>query len=242
MTRVRPLVLFTDFGAADLYVGQVKAVLTARAARSPLIDALHDAPAFGIEPAAHLLAALSAQYPPDAVFLAVVDPGVGGGRDAIVAGIDGRQFVGPDNGLLSILWQRARRRECRRIAWRPVPLSSSFHGRDVFAPVAAALALRRVPRGWLVPKARPDVLLPSRDLARVIYIDHYGNAVTGLRFTNANATLRVGRRVLRYARTFVEARGPFWYENSMGLVEIAAPRANAARALRLRLGTRVALR
>ena len=159
-----------------------------------------------------------------------------------MAGIDGRQFVGPDNGLLSILWQRARRRECRRIAWRPVPLSSSFHGRDVFAPVAAALALRRVPRGWLVPKARPDVLLASRDLARVIYIDHYGNAVTGLRFTNANATLRVGRRVLRYARTFVEARGPFWYENSMGLVEIAAPRASAARALRLKVGTRVALR
>jgi len=159
-----------------------------------------------------------------------------------VAGVDGRHFVGPDNGLLSILWQRARRRECRRIAWRPVPLSSSFHGRDVFAPVAAALALRRVPRGWLVPKARPDVLLPSRDLARVIYIDHYGNAVTGLRLTNANATLRVGRRVLRHARTFEEARGPFWYENSMGLVEIAAPRANAARALRLRLGTRVALR
>ena len=159
-----------------------------------------------------------------------------------MAGIDGRHFVGPDNGLLSIVWQRARRRECRRIAWRPVPLSSSFHGRDVFAPVAAALALRRVPRGWLVPKARPDVLLASRDLARVIYIDHYGNAVTGLRFTNANATLRVGRRVLRYARTFVEARGPFWYENSMGLVEIAAPRASAARALRLKVGTRVALR
>ena len=159
-----------------------------------------------------------------------------------MAGIDGRQFVGPDNGLLSILWQRARRRECRRIAWRPVPLSSSFHGRDVFAPVAAALALRRVPRGWLVPKARPDVLLASRDLARVIYIDHYGNAVTGLRFTNANATLRVGERVLRYARTFEEARGTFWYENSMGLVEIAAPRASAARALRLKVGTRVALR
>ena len=159
-----------------------------------------------------------------------------------MAGIDGRHFVGPDNGLLSILWQRGRRRDCRRIAWQPMRLSASFHARDLFAPVAAALALRRVPRGWLVPKARPEVLLASRDLARVIYIDHYGNAVTGLRFTNANATLRVGRRVLRYARTFVEARGPFWYENSMGLVEIAAPRANAARALRLKVGTRVALR
>src|SRR5207237_6971898 len=138
-----------------LYVGQVKAVLTARAARSPLIDALHDAPAFGIEPAAHLLAALSAQYPPDAVFLAVVDPGVGGGRDAIVAGIDGRQFVGPDNGLLSILWQRARRRECRRIAWRPVPLSSSFPGPAVFPPPPPRRRRPRARRARRVPARRP---------------------------------------------------------------------------------------
>jgi S-adenosylmethionine hydrolase len=159
-----------------------------------------------------------------------------------VCDIEHRHFVGPDNGLLSILWQRARRRRCWRIAWRPERLSSSFHGRDLFAPVAAALAGARVPRGWLAPKARPAVLLPGADLAQVIYIDHYGNAVTGLRFANANATLRVGRRVLRYARTFEEARGPFWYENSMGLVEIAAPRSSAARALRLKVGTPVALR
>lgn len=98
-----------------------------------------------------------------------------------------------------------------------------------------------MPRGWLAPKARPDVLLPAADLAQVIYLDHYGNAVTGLRFTSARGTLRVGRRVLSYARTFEEARGPFWYENSMGLVEIAAPRASAARQLRLQVGTPVTL-
>jgi S-adenosylmethionine hydrolase len=171
----------------------------------------------------------------------VVDPGVGGRRDAIVSEIDGRAFVGPDNGLLSILWQRARRRKCWSIAWRPARLSSSFHGRDLFAPVAAALATGRVPRGWLAPKTRPDVLFPAADLARVIYIDHYGNAVTGLRFTNAKATLRVGRRKLRYARTFEEASGPFWYENSMRLVEIAAPRGSTARRLGLKVGSAVKL-
>jgi len=176
------------------------------------------------------------------VFFAVVDPGVGGRRDAIVTESDGRHFVGPDNGLFSILWQRARRRQCWRIAWRPERLSASFHGRDLFAPVAAALARGRVPRGWLARKARPDVLLRADDLARVIYIDHYGNAVTGLRFTTAKATLRVGRRVLRYARTFDDARAPFWYGNSMGLVEIAAPRSSAARKLHLRIGTPVTLR
>ena len=175
------------------------------------------------------------------MFLAVVDPGVGGRRDAIVVQIGKQQLVGPDNGLLSILWQRARRRQCWRIAWRPKRLSTSFHGRDLFAPVAAALATRRVPRGWLAPKPCPDVLLPGGDLARVIYIDHYGNAVTGLRFTNREVVLQVGRRLLHYARTFEEARGPFWYENSMGLVEIAAPRSSAARALRLKVGTPIAL-
>jgi len=207
----------------------------------PVVDALHDAPDFAIEPAAHLLSALSTQYPRGCVFLCVVDPGVGGRRDAIVVQADGRSFVGPDNGLLSVVWGRARRRRCFRIKWRPRRLASSFHGRDLFAPVAVALATR-VPRGWLAAKREPDVLLPADDLAQVIYIDHYGNAVTGLRFTRQNLFLRAGGRTVRYARTFEEARGPFWYQNSTGLVEIAAPCASAARTLRLKLGSPVAWR
>jgi S-adenosyl-L-methionine hydrolase (adenosine-forming) len=205
----------------------------------PVIDALHDAPDFGIEPAAHLLSSLASEYPAGSVFLAVVDPGVGGRRDAIVVQADGRRFVGPDTGLFSLVWQRARRRRCLRIAWRPQRLTSSFHGRDLFAPVAAALATR-VPRGWLAPKKAPDVLLRDEELARVIYIDHYGNAVTGLRRFRTEWRLRAGGRTLPYARTFEAARGPFWYENSMGLVEIAAPRRNAAKLLGLRIGSRVA--
>jgi hypothetical protein len=233
------IVLYTDFGARDLYVAQVKAVLAARAPGVPVLDATHDLAAYAVRPAAHLLAALAGEYPRGSAFLAVVDPGVGTGRGAIVVEAEGRRFVGPDNGLLSVLWARARARKCRRIAWRPKRLTSSFHGRDLFAPVAAALARGRVPRGWLVPIARPRVLLSGEDLAQVIYIDHYGNAVTGLRRTDGSRRLRVGRRVLPYARTFGEASGPFWYENSMGLVEISAPHASAARVLRLRVGSRV---
>lgn len=208
----------------------------------PVIDALHDAPDFGIEPAACLLSALSREYPRGSIFLAVVDPGVGTARDAIVVKADGRSFVGPDNGLLSRVWQRARRRECLRIVWRPGRISSSFHGRDLFAPVAAALALKRVPRGWLSRKHAPDVLLPDADLPRIIYIDHYGNAVTGLRPAGTEATLLAGGRKLPYARTFEEARGPFWYENSMGLTEIALPRGSAARKLRLGVGSKASWR
>jgi S-adenosylmethionine hydrolase len=205
-----------------------------------VIDALHDAPDFVVEPAAHLLAALADQFPETSVFLAVVDPGVGSKRDAIVVEADGRSFVGPDNGLLSVVWQRARRRACFTIAWRPQRLSSSFHGRDLFAPVAAALAAKRVPRDWLVSTKRPAILLASDDLPQIIYIDHYGNAVTGLRRFDKSWSLRAGGRTLRYARTFEEAKGPFWYENSMGLVEIASPRGSAARKLRLKIGSRVA--
>jgi S-adenosylmethionine hydrolase len=202
------------------------------------VDALHDAPDFGIEPAAHLLAALAPGYPRGSVFLTVVDPGVGGKRGAIVVRADGRTFVGPDNGLLSVLWQRARRRKCFRIVWKPRRLSRSFHGRDLFAPVAAALAAKRVPKSWLDSKRAPDVLLDAGDLAQVIYVDHYGNCMTGIRAKTLPQTtvLRAGTRGLRHAHTFEEARGAFWYENSLGLVEIALPRGSSARALGLRVG------
>jgi S-adenosylmethionine hydrolase len=239
-----PVVLFTDFGASDLYVGQVKAVIGTHAPRAQVLDALHAAPNFGIEPSAHLLAALAPEYPRGSVFLAVVDPGVGGPRDAIVVEADGRSFVGPDNGLLSLVWQRAIRRRCRRIVWRPERLSDTFHGRDLFAPVAARLSARtRLPRGWLVAKRRPDVVFDARDLAAIIYVDHYGNALTGLRsaMLPRSAILRVGGRSVRHARTFEEAGrgGVFWHSNSLGLVEIAANRASAALALGLEAGSRI---
>lgn len=239
------IVLFTDFGTSDPYLGQVKAVLQRAAPRTPVVDALNDAPDFAIKSGAHLLAALAPRYPRGSVFLTVVDPGVGGPRDAIVVQADGRRFVGPDNGLLSVLWRRAKRSRCRRIVWRPAFLSITFHGRDLFAPVAAALARGRMPAGWLAAPCAPRVLLDADDLAQVIYVDHYGNAMTGLRAASIapGARLRAGGRALAPALTFGAARlgTAFWYENSLGLVEIAANRASAARKLGLRVGSHVAI-
>ena len=236
--------LFTDFGAADLYVGQLKAVFAHKAPGIPVVDLLHEAPAFNVRASAHLLAALAAKIPPGSVTLAVVDPGVGGPRDAVAVEIDRRWFVGPDNGLLSVLAARAATAAVWRITWQPEHMSPSFHGRDLFAPVAAALARSESPIGKAARVGRLQVDLGAIDLAEIIYIDHYGNAFTGLR---AHALARdtcvvAGGAALEYARVFSTAPAgrTFWYENSLGLVEIAGNGCSAAAKLGLAVGQPVA--
>jgi S-adenosylmethionine hydrolase len=237
--------LYTDFGAADLYVGQVKAVLAGAAPGVPVVDLLNEVPAFAIAPAAHLLPALAAHTPPGSVVMAIVDPGVGGPREAVVLVADGRWYVGPDNGLLSVVAQRAAACVYWRITWRPENLSTSFHGRDLFAPIAALIAKGAFPAERLAQVSGLDMHLPSEDLAAAIYIDHYGNVMTGLRAAPVPRTARVlaGQQSLGYARTFSEAPpgAAFWYENSLGLVECAANQASAATLLGLRVGDSVAL-
>lgn len=231
------IVLFTDFGVTGPYVGQMKAVLAREAPAIPVIDLMHDAPTFDPKASAYLLAALTGPFPADAVFLCVVDPGVGSSRAPVIARAGGRRFVGPDNGLFEMVMRRSPDAAMERIDWRPERISASFHGRDLFAPVAARLA-----RGYDVasspaesdPRDWPD------DLAAVVYIDAYGNAMTGLRATSVpdDATFMVGGRRLTKARTFSDRREetPFWYENSLGLVEFAANRAAAAALLGLSVG------
>lgn len=236
--------LFTDFGFRDIYVGQVKAVLQSRAPREAVIDLLHDAPPFNVRAGAYLLAALTAQQPKDSVTLAVVDPGVGGDRAPVAVLADGRWFVGPDNGLISVIAARAKKSEAYSIGWRPKALSASFHGRDLFAPVAALLARgnrrqARLKRAALAVNFGPD------DLAEVIYVDHFGNVVTGLRAAAVPRSREVaaGGRGIPGARVFSEVRpgAVFWYENSLGLVEIAAHSASAAQALGLKVGDAVGI-
>jgi S-adenosylmethionine hydrolase len=234
--------LFTDFGSADLYVGQVKAVLHRGAPGVPVVDLLHEAPAFNVKASAHLLAALAGQVPPGSVTMAVVDPGVGGSRKPVAVLADDRWFVGPDNGLLSVVAARAKRAEARVVGWKPKKLSASFHGRDLFAPVAAMLATghrktAKLKRGSLT------VRLGERDLAEVIYVDHYGNAMTGLRARGLapGTMLVIGRRRIERARVFsdVPEGKVFWYENSIGLAEIAAGSDHAAARLDIAVGTAV---
>jgi S-adenosyl-L-methionine hydrolase (adenosine-forming) len=232
--------LFTDFGAADIYAGQVKAVLSRHAPGIAVVDLLHEAPAFDVRASAHLLAALVAQTGAGSVTMAVVDPGVGSARHAVVINADQRWLLGPDNGLISVVAARARACAYWRITWQPEALSASFHGRDLFAPLAAAIALGEFPAGKAVPVDALSVDWGATDLGAIIYIDHYGNAFTGLRAQSLPRDTRVvaGGKSLNYARVFSDvAQGEtFWYANSIGLVEIAGNGCSAARKLGLAVG------
>jgi hypothetical protein len=235
------VVLFTDFGLSGPYTGQVKAVLHAGAPGATVIDLFADAPAADPQSAAYLLAAYSAWFPAGTVFLCVVDPGVGGLRPPLLVEADGRRFVGPGNGLFELVLRRARAADVREITWRPERLSATFHGRDLFAPAAAMLA-----RGEPVPsEARPTDWLRRTDwpddLAEIVYIDHYGNAMTGMRAAvlGGDRRLAVAGRTLARARTFGDRPEgeAFWYENSNGLAEIAVSSGRADRTLDLSVGT-----
>jgi S-adenosylmethionine hydrolase len=238
------LFLFTDFGAADIYVGQVKAVFARLAPGIGIIDLTHDAANFNVRAGAHLLAALATQSPSGSVTLAVVDPGVGVARDAVVVQAGGNWFVGPDNGLLSVVAARAAAYSAYRVTWRPERLSSSFHGRDLFAPVAAALACGESLKDKAIAVDRLQVEFGADDLREIIYIDHYGNALTGLRAhaVARDTCLAAGGISIGYARVYSDtpAGALFWYENSLGLVEIAANGSSAAAKLALSVGQPIA--
>jgi S-adenosyl-L-methionine hydrolase (adenosine-forming) len=239
------IVLFTDFGLEGPYTGQVKTVLHQIAPGVPVVDLFADLPAAKPQPAAYLLAAYSEWFPPGTVILAIVDPGVGGERAAVVVEAESRWYVGPDNGLLELVARRAARTQTWEISARPEAISASFHGRDLFAPAAALLARGDRPAGRLRPEGisrRPD--WPD-DLAEIVYIDRFGNAMTGLRaaLIPDGARLAAGGRVLARRRTYSDvAEGEaFWYENSNGLAEAAVNGIRADAVLGLAVGSPVAI-
>jgi S-adenosylmethionine hydrolase len=218
------IILFTDFGPAGPYTGQMKAVLAQQVPQVPVIDLMVDVPAHDVTAAAHLLATYHAEFPANSVFLCVIDPGVGSdSREPIILHADGHWYVGPGNGLFDVVAARSACVEAWRVTWRPEHLSNSFHGRDMFAPVAAMIA------GGEFPQAERIEFVPAaevaQDYSRVIYIDHFGNLLTGLRASSARPDQSVefkGQRIPR-VRTFsdVHTGQPLCYENSSGLIEIA---------------------
>lgn len=238
------IVLCTDFGLGGPYTGQVKAVLARQAPDVPVIDLFADLPPFRPELAAYLIAAYTTTFVAGDVVLAMVDPGVGSERRALALEADGRWFVGPDNGLFELVLRRARAARCWAIDWQPEHLSATFHGRDLFAPVAARLARGEPPPGApAAPLRFPD--WPD-DLAAIVYVDHYGNAMTGLRAAqlHADTVIEVGDVGIGRGRTFADVPpgAALWYENANGLAELALNGGSAAAHFELEPGTPIGLR
>jgi len=240
------IVLFTDFGYQGPYVGQMKGILATRAMNIPVIDLMHDVPVFNPRAAAYLLASLIEPFPEQTVFLCVVDPGVGDPqRRPCIVQADNRWFVGPDNGLFNTVIKLADEARAWQITWRPEALSDSFHGRDLFAPVAAQLALGKMPAAEPLAVTEMTGSDWPADLPEIIYLDHYGNAMTGIRAdrVRTDQQIRIKDHILSYARTFssVESGHAFWYRNSAGLVEISINSGSAVTQFGLQVGDPVSL-
>lgn len=247
----RPLVtLLTDFGQVDPFVGIMKGVILSRCPEATLVDLSHEVPPYDILGASFLLHSAVRAFPPGTIHVAVVDPGVGGPRRPIVARIDGHTFVAPDNGLLSYSLAAGRLESLRVItneAYLLTPVSATFHGRDVFAPVAGHLAAG-LPLTELGPEARDPVRVPiptpRPDRAggiagQVIWIDRFGNCITNLTPAELAAVapsgepahvLLDGRRI-PVVRTYDEAPpdGDGALLGSSGCMELFSRRGNLAR-------------
>ena len=247
---MRPIVtLLTDFGTADGYVAELKGVLVSQAPGVTLVDATHDVPAHDVESGRLALARYWRRFPPGTVHLAVVDPGVGGGRAALAVESDGRFLVGPDNGVLSPALLAA---GARAVAL-PVPprAAPTFHGRDVFAPAAARLATGEPLDSLGAPAEEPIVRrtpearrLPDGGIEGcVIAIDRFGNAVTNL-LSFGGGAIEVDGRPVQVRRVYedVAPGAALALVGSNGLLEIAVREGSAAARLGLTRGARVVLR
>jgi len=246
------ITLLTDYGLRDHYVGELKGVIFTIAPKAQIVDITHDIEPFNVRQAAFVLQRIWTRFPAGTVHLAVVDPGVGSDRRIILGQYAGRFVVAPDNGLVTWVHREYEAEAMFVVEDRRYflpQISSTFHGRDIMAPVAAHLANGVPPRAFGRVTDRLEMLpIPHRAtateggwLGSVIYVDRFGNAMTGLR---ASAVRRDGRLVMGgrrvgHARVYSETLPGeiFWYENSLGLVEVAANAASAAATLGLRVGT-----
>ena len=234
--------LFTDYGLEGSYLGQVETVLYQQAPNEKVINLIADAPRNNPKASAYLLASLITQISTGSILFCVVDPGVGSDKDMpVILKIDGCWFIGPDNGLFDLVVRQAREIDVWEIIWKPEKLSNSFHGRDLYAPVCGMLINEvEVPCNkvdWQDMHGWPD------DLNEIIYIDHFGNCMTGIRTETVNkkTIIKTSNQEISKADTFsdVSKGHAFWYINSNGLVEIAVNQGRACDVFGITIGSKI---
>ncbi|MFL6332320.1 MAG: S-adenosyl-l-methionine hydroxide adenosyltransferase family protein [Pyrinomonadaceae bacterium] len=254
--------LLTDFGTADYFVGALKGAVLASNPEALVVDITHEVPPYDVEAGAYTLRGAFETFPVGTVHVGVVDPGVGSARRGIAVEGRGHIFVGPDNGLFGHVYERTgpcRVFQLTNTNYFRREVSPTFHGRDIFAPVAGALS-RGVRADELGPEVFDFVRLPSAVVERaadgtlvgaVIHVDRFGNLVTNItpeelsdEAVARGAWLRIkGRAVRRFRRFFAEeaegAGEPFAVWGSAGLLEVAVFRDSAARVLGVKRGDKV---
>jgi S-adenosylmethionine hydrolase len=252
--------LTTDFGEADYYVPAMKGVIRGISPAAEIVDLTHLVPAHDIHAAAFTLMCCYRDFPKNTIHVVVVDPGVGSARRPIMVMTDDYNFIGPDNGVFSYIYQRE---QINRVVWFTAehyfrqPVSSTFHGRDVFAPCAAYVSKLidwRMMGEEISDTVRfntPSAVVVSQKQVRgtVIHIDRFGNLITNVtsaemteEFIRAGARVRIGsHEPARILTHFAEANQNelFAYFGSAGFLELAVPRQSAARVVEGRRGTEV---
>jgi len=237
------ITLTTDFGLADPYVGVMKGVILGIAPDVQIVDITHQVPSYDVIETAAVLSSAYQYFPPETVHIVVVDPGVGSPRRPIAAASDGHVFVAPDNGVLSFVLDKAaavyhitNERLFRH------PLSSTFHGRDIFAPVAAHLA-----QGTPITSVGARITDPARKPYPgpcVLRIDKFGNIITNLRPEDLRpgSSIRIGGvSISRLRQTFAEADpGELCaIVGSTGFIEIILNQGSAAETLKVASGAEI---
>ena len=254
------ITLLTDFGTSDYFVGALKGVILSINPTIRIVDITHEIPPQDIESAAFTLLACYESFPVGTIHVAVIDPGVGSSRRAIAASAGGQFFVGPDNGLFSYVFEREPPKEIVRLTNEKYfrrPVSNTFHGRDIFAPVAAALSKGNRLDSF-GPKISDPVILDSLNPTKldngslegkIIHVDHFGNCVTNFDKQTLNGiespTLRVKRqRIDGVQQSYSEGkqnRKLFAIWGSAGFLEISARERSAAKLLNSKRGDKVVL-
>ena len=254
------ITLLTDFGTSDYYVGAVKGVILSINPATTIVDITHKVPPHDIESAAFTLLGCYQTFPAGTVHVGVVDPGVGSARRAIAASAGGQLFVGPDNGLFSYVFDREPPKKVVQLTNEEFfrhPVSNTFHGRDIFAPVAAALS-----KGTRLDSFGPEIsdvvrlenLAPTElengDLrGRIIHIDHFGNCATNFDAQTVGNVqslhLKIkGLNISGLQQSYDEGkrkRKVFAIWGSAGFLEISARKRSAAKLLNVKRGDRVVL-
>ena len=257
---MEPLItLTTDFGGESPYVAAMKGVILGLNPRARLIDLSHQIPPQDVRYTSFFLRACIPYFPPEAIHVVVVDPGVGTERALLYVEIDRHRLLVPDNGCWNGLIRPESRpptvfRLTERRFWRPT-VSSIFHGRDILAPAAAHLTLGEDPRNlgqpfddWIHLETKPPIIRPDRLVGEVIFIDHFGNLITNIpgpafaALHDQQVQIMVGgQEVSRRVRTYGEAEKGTLVAlvSSSGLMELAVTGGSAQKKLQVHVGTPV---